>query len=75
MVFRSRNSEQGLNYNGRQYISKEVYDINKKFNVEHLMTSTYNPSCNGLAERLNYTIGSILRINKGRSLKEIKTII
>ncbi|KAG0429710.1 hypothetical protein DMUE_5726 [Dictyocoela muelleri] len=35
------------------------------------MTSPYNPTCNGISERLNATIKNKLRIYKGESLNEI----
>ncbi|KAG0435690.1 Transposon Tf2-9 polyprotein, partial [Dictyocoela muelleri] len=56
---------------GRQYTSKELNKYFEKHKIHHIKTSPYNPTCNGISERINYTIKNILRIYKGEPLTKI----
>ena len=48
-------SDQGSEFKGI------VSEMNKLIGIDHIVTAAYNPRCNGLAERMNQTIGEILR--------------
>lgn len=56
---------------GRQYIASDFNDFIKKYDIKHVMTSPYNPTANGISERINSTIKNILRIYKGHNLRQI----
>ncbi|KAG0441048.1 hypothetical protein DMUE_1336 [Dictyocoela muelleri] len=43
--------------------------------IKHITTSTYNPTSNGISERLNQTIIKILKIYKNQNIKKIINII
>ncbi|KAG0420259.1 Retrovirus-related Pol polyprotein from transposon TNT 1-94 [Dictyocoela roeselum] len=60
-----------LSDQGRQYISSEMKKILDSNKIKHIKTSSHNPTCNGISERLNSTIGVICRISKGMSIKEL----
>ncbi|KAG0441316.1 hypothetical protein DMUE_1134, partial [Dictyocoela muelleri] len=56
---------------GRQYISNDFNNFIKKYDIKHLLTSPYNPTANGISERINSTIKNILGIYKGHQLRQI----
>ncbi|KAG0420508.1 Transposon Tf2-6 polyprotein [Dictyocoela roeselum] len=60
-----------LSDQGRQYISMEFKKYLNENNVKHILTSAYNPTCNGISERINGTIGNICRISRKRTIKEL----
>ncbi|KAG0442790.1 Transposon Tf2-9 polyprotein [Dictyocoela muelleri] len=57
--------------NGRQFISKRfgMFLISK--NINHIKTATYNPTGNSIVERINQEVGTVLRILREKSIKEI----
>ncbi|KAG0442046.1 Retrovirus-related Pol polyprotein from transposon TNT 1-94 [Dictyocoela muelleri] len=55
---------------GRQYVSNKFEQFLIDNNIKHVKTTPYNPTSNGISERVNASIANILRINKGKSLKE-----
>lgn len=57
---------------GRQYISKNFKTLIENHQVKHTLTSAHNPTCNGISERINQTIGIFLRLCKGKNLKDLK---
>ncbi|KAG0435785.1 Pol polyprotein [Dictyocoela muelleri] len=60
-----------LSDQGRQYISMEFRKYLKEKNVKHILTSVYNPTCNGISERINGTIGTICRISRKTTIREL----
>ncbi|KAG0441142.1 Transposon Tf2-8 polyprotein [Dictyocoela muelleri] len=56
---------------GRQYISNTFERFLKSNCIKHIQTSPYNPTANGISERINSTIKNILRIYKGKLLKDV----
>ncbi|KAG0440786.1 Transposon Tf2-8 polyprotein [Dictyocoela muelleri] len=56
---------------GRQYIGSKFKRYLKKYQIKHILTSAYNPTCNGISERLNSKIATICRISRGSSIKEL----
>ncbi|KAG0419999.1 Pol polyprotein [Dictyocoela roeselum] len=55
-----------LSDQSRQYISSKFKKFLKNHNIKHVLTSAYNPTCNGISERINSTIATICKIS-GRS--------
>jgi transposase InsO family protein len=49
---------------GKGYISNEFKNFCKGYQIKNKYTSIYNPTCNGIAERINKTIKNCLRIYK-----------
>ena len=64
-----------LSDRGVQYTSNTFEDWCAERNVQHILTSPYNPSCNGLAERINQQIADVLRINRGQKLENLPELI
>ena len=58
-----------------QYMSLTFAKFLGQQEIKYRLTSEYNPSGNGKAERLNSTINYIMRIYIGKSLDEIETAI
>ena len=54
---------------GRQYIFSEFEKFLNKNNIQRLITSSYNPTCNSTSERLNRTLVRILRYYLTISIK------
>ncbi|UYV66659.1 K02A2.6-like [Cordylochernes scorpioides] len=52
--------------NGRQFVSKEFEEFTKMNGIRHTITSPYNPSTNGLAERYVREFKTSLRKNCGK---------
>ena len=46
---------------GREYVNKAFDSYLSKHGIRHQMTPTYQPQCNGIAERINRTIVSLVR--------------
>ncbi|KAG0436051.1 Retrovirus-related Pol polyprotein from transposon opus, partial [Dictyocoela muelleri] len=57
---------------GRQFISSKFKDHLKKLDIQHIMTSPYNPTGNSIVERINLEIGLCLRLTRGESIKKLK---
>ncbi|XP_058827211.1 uncharacterized protein K02A2.6-like [Topomyia yanbarensis] len=49
--------------NGPQFISSELHNFCKEFNIEHRKTTPYWPQANGEVERINRCIGKRLKIS------------
>ncbi|KAG0420421.1 Transposon Tf2-6 polyprotein [Dictyocoela roeselum] len=61
--------------NGRQYVSIEFKNYLDKLGIKHIKTSAYNPTSNGISERINQTIIKVLKIFKGNTIKKITILI
>ena len=55
---------------GTQYTSQEFNNICKLHQIKHSYAAAYNPSCNGIAEKLNVIFGNGLRILKNTNFKD-----
>ncbi|KAF0985836.1 hypothetical protein HZS_215 [Henneguya salminicola] len=55
---------------GRPYMSKTYRNLLKKHGIRPSYTTTYNPTGNGISERINSTISATLRIYKGKSWEQ-----
>lgn len=64
-----------LSDQGRQYISSKFRDLTIRCKIKHMNSSPHNPTGNSISERINQTIGDVLRLYKGRTLKELKDAI
>ncbi|KAG0438696.1 Retrovirus-related Pol polyprotein from transposon TNT 1-94 [Dictyocoela muelleri] len=54
--------------NSRQYVSLDFSNFLKENNVRKLKTTPYNPTSNGISERLNQTIFKTIKIYKGSKI-------
>lgn len=61
--------------NGRQFASNELKNFLNSYGTKHIFTTAYNPRANGTCERINQTIGRIIRCNEGSSIKDAITRI
>ncbi|MEG0362118.1 MAG: reverse transcriptase domain-containing protein [Longicatena sp.] len=60
---------------GRQYISNEMKNFWNLNQIQHNLTSAYNPTGNAISERINKTITRVLQANIRKPLRKvIKTI-
>ena len=50
-----------LSDNAKAFVSTLVKQLNKVLDIEHVLSTPYNPQSHGLVERANQTIGKILR--------------
>lgn len=50
-----------LSDNGKAFVSGLMKQLNKMLDIEHVLSTAYNPQSHGLVERANQTIGKILR--------------
>jgi transposase InsO family protein len=64
-----------LSDNGRQYISREFEEFLSNNRTKHLLTTPYNPTSNGISERINSTIIQVLRMSKHETIASIITSI
>lgn len=62
-----------LSDNGRQFISHNFERFLEKYQISQVTSAPYNPTSNGIVERINKEIGIVLRLSKGSSLKILKT--
>ena len=53
--------ERLLSDNGKEFASKEFGEMLSRFSIKHVMTTPYKPSSNGCVERVNRTLGELLR--------------
>lgn len=60
-----------LTDNGRNYISRKFNDFLAKHNIRHKLSRAYNPTGNGISERLNQTIKRVLQTNQGCRISEL----
>ncbi|KAG0441125.1 hypothetical protein DMUE_1282 [Dictyocoela muelleri] len=60
-----------LSDQGRQYISMEFKKYLNENNVRNILTSVYNPTCNGISERINGINGTICKISRKSTIKEL----
>ena len=60
---------------GKAYISKLFSNYCKKENIINSYATIYNPTCNGIAERINKTIKELLRIYKNIDINKLIKII
>eukprot|EP00477_Mikrocytos_mackini_P000474 GAHX01000505.1.p1 GENE.GAHX01000505.1~~GAHX01000505.1.p1 ORF type:complete len:518 (-),score=93.09 GAHX01000505.1:1369-2922(-) len=60
---------------GRQYTSGELKKFCDRSNILHKYSTAYNPTGNSLSERINSTIGNIMRIMKGTEINTVMKII
>eukprot|EP00477_Mikrocytos_mackini_P004106 GAHX01005754.1.p1 GENE.GAHX01005754.1~~GAHX01005754.1.p1 ORF type:complete len:357 (-),score=44.96 GAHX01005754.1:129-1199(-) len=63
--------KQVLTDNGRQYTGKHFTDLCRRNKIKHSFSTPYNPTGNSIAERINSTMGHILRINKGKRIEDV----
>ncbi|KAG0436065.1 hypothetical protein DMUE_4405, partial [Dictyocoela muelleri] len=61
--------------NGRQFISSNFKALMDKYNIKHITSAPYNPTGNGIVERINKEIGIVLRISRECTLNELKNNI
>ncbi|KAG0441345.1 Gag-Pro-Pol polyprotein [Dictyocoela muelleri] len=54
----------------QQFFSKKFENFLFDNVISHVKTSPYNPTSNGISERINSAIAYILGMNKGSSLKK-----
>lgn len=54
----------------RQYVSEKMRDFCKQIGIKQTFTSAYNPSGNGISEKINQRIGNGLRLQKGTNIKK-----
>ena len=57
-----------LSDNGTNYIGKPFKQFLKSNNIKHHYSSLYNQRGNSVSERLNQTLGNVLRINRGKAI-------
>ncbi|KAG0420322.1 Transposon Tf2-9 polyprotein, partial [Dictyocoela roeselum] len=61
-----------LTDNGRQFTSNNFKNLMKKYGIKHVTSAPYNPTGNGVVERINKEIGIVLRLSRGSNVKELK---
>ncbi|KAG0433986.1 Gag-Pro-Pol polyprotein [Dictyocoela muelleri] len=61
-----------LTDNGRQFTSNNFKNLMKKYEVKHVTSAPYNPTGNGVVERINKEIGVVLRLSRGSNVNELK---
>ncbi|WP_438544757.1 reverse transcriptase domain-containing protein [Clostridium sp.] len=57
-----------LSDRGKQYTSVHFRTTMKRMNIDHFCTTPYNPTGNSLSERINQTLGFILRNHNHESI-------
>ena len=55
---------------GTQFTSNQLKETCVEYNIRHSFCSPYNPTANGIAERVNGTILNGLRLQKGQDFKK-----
>ena len=60
-----------LSDQGRQYTSLHMKEMCSKHKIKQLFSTAYNPTGNGIAERINAVIGNSLRCLKGINIYEV----
>lgn len=61
--------------NGVQFSSKEFKDYLSSKEIKHILIPTYSPQSNGITERLNRTIGEVLRLYKGENFNKVLEVV
>ncbi len=59
-----------LSDNGRQYCSSMMNKVCEKYNIKQEFASPFNTTGNSVSERINSSLGNILRIEKVNNLKK-----
>ncbi|KAG0420523.1 Gag-Pro-Pol polyprotein [Dictyocoela roeselum] len=57
---------------GRQFISSRFKEQLKTFEIQHIMTTPYNPTGNSIVERINLEIGLCFRLSRHQSIDKMK---
>ena len=57
--------------NGPQYIGLPFRKLCLKNNVKHILCSPFDPTANGISERLNQTLGLMFRLGIGKNVEEV----
>ncbi|MGL5707545.1 MAG: reverse transcriptase domain-containing protein [Aeromonas sp.] len=60
-----------LSDQGRQYISTNFKKMMDKHHITHIVTTPHNPTGNSISERINLTIGDVMRMSKGESIRKL----
>ncbi|KAF9758242.1 Transposon Tf2-6 polyprotein, partial [Nosema granulosis] len=55
---------------GKQFIANEFKHFLRSQNIKHTLSSIYNPTGNSVVERVNQTIGNVLRCSKSTTLSK-----
>ncbi|KAG0440977.1 hypothetical protein DMUE_1380 [Dictyocoela muelleri] len=58
-----------LTDSGRQFKSLNFNNLMKKYRIDHIFTSTHNPTGNYIIERINREISVALRLSRNNNLK------
>lgn len=58
--------------NGRQFISTTFKKLLDKYGIKHITSAPHNPTGNGIVERINKEIGTVLRISKGERISTVR---
>ena len=53
--------ERLLSDNGKEFTSREFQEMLQRYSIKHVLTTPYKPSSNGCVERVNRTLGELLR--------------
>ncbi|KAG0439819.1 Gag-Pro-Pol polyprotein [Dictyocoela muelleri] len=61
-----------LTDNGRKFTSHNFKVLLDSFNIKHVTSAPYNPTGNGIVERINKEIGIVLRMSRKARLSELK---
>ncbi|KAG0437016.1 Gag-Pro-Pol polyprotein [Dictyocoela muelleri] len=57
--------------NVRQFTSNAFTTLLKTYEIKHIKTAPYNPTGNSIVERMNQELGIILRVVRGKNVREI----
>ncbi|KAG0440562.1 Pol polyprotein [Dictyocoela muelleri] len=60
-----------LTDNGRQFTSMNFKNLLEKYKIKHVKSAPQNPTGNGVVERINKEIGTVQRISRKSSRKEL----
>lgn len=67
--------DQIISDRGSQFTAEHFRTKLTKHNIQHIFSSTANPTSNGIVERANATVGLVMRLYKGTPLKQILLLI
>ncbi|KRH93757.1 pol polyprotein, partial [Pseudoloma neurophilia] len=70
-----KNPKTILSDQGKCYTADATKAFLKEKKIKQIFASTYNPTGNGISERINQTISTVLRIYKGWDLKLLKIVL
>lgn len=60
---------------GKQFVSREFKQDLSRNGIKHILNTSYNPTGNGMTERVNKEINLIMRMYRNGSMKEILRMI